>query len=398
MTLPAAFQKRIKRQVTARHHDCFAVTAPGLERLCAQELARLDPPPERIEPITGGVVFRGRLTTLYLANLHLRTATRILLRLTRFKATRFDQIHQKLSDFPWELYLFKNQPSDVIVTTRRSRLYHSEAIAEQVQRSIRERLENQGVPADGSRDERQHLQVRFEADNATLSLDSSGIALYKRGLKTQGARAPLRETLAAAVLTWAGYQPGRPLVDPMCGGGTFSLEAAGMAMDIPPGLRREFAFQDWPAFRPNHWNHLRQNARPDQAPLSRPKIFASDREAAVCKALEAEVQRNGLAAFINVRRRDIGTLKPAHLNLKDPVGVNGLIVLNPPYGVRLGSRAEAHKTIAALGRHLRAHWKGWRAAVILPDRSLARHFGPPLTLRPLRHGGLDLTLIIVQLR
>lgn len=394
MTLPTAFQKRIKRQVTARDHDFFAVTTPGLERLCAQELARLDPPPYAIEPITGGVVFRGRLTTLYQANLHLRTATRILMRLARFKATRFDQIHQKLSDFPWELFLFKDQSWDVIVTTRQSRLYHREAIAEQVQRSIQERLENRGVPAGGTRN-LEHLQVRFEQDRATVSLDSSGVALYKRGLKTQGARAPLRETLAAAVLTWAGYQPERPLVDPMCGGGTFSLEAAGMALGIPAGMRRAFAFEGWPAFRPNHWDHLRSKARSDKAPAPQPRIFASDREAAICAALMAEVKRNGLAHVISVVRRDLKALKPADLPSNDPPG---LVVLNPPYGIRLGSRSQAHQAIAALGRHLRTHWKGWRVAVILPERSLARHFGRSLTLRPFRHGGLDLTLMIGQLR
>lgn len=394
MMLPTAFQKRIKRQVTARDHDFFAVTALGLERLCARELARLDPPPDALEPVTGGVAFRGRLTALYQANLHLRTATRILMRLTRFKATRFDQIHQKLNDFPWELFLFKDQPWDLIVTTRRSRLYHREAIAEQVQRSIQERLEDRGVPVDHPRD-LQRLYVRFDRDHATLSLDSSGAALYKRGLKTQGARAPLRETLAAAVLTWAGYQPGHPLVDPMCGGGTFSLEAASMALGIPPGLRRGFAFAGWPAFRPNHWDHLRRKARPDEAPAIQPQIFASDREASVCAALRAEVKRNGLAYVISVAHRDLKALKPADLPNSEPPG---LVVLNPPYGVRLGSRTEAYQAIATLGRHLRTHWKGWRMAVILPERSLARHFGRPLTLRPLRHGGLDLTLMIGQLR
>lgn len=394
MTPPTAFQKRIKRQVTARDHDFFAVTAPGLERLCAQELARLDPPPDALEPVTGGVAFRGRLTALYQANLHLRTATRILMRLTRFKATRFDQVHQKLSDFPWELFLFKDQPRDLIVTTRRSRLYHREAIAEQVQRSIQERLEDRGEPAGGPCD-LQRLHVRFDQDRANLSLDSSGVALYKRGLKTQGARAPLRETLAAGVLTWAGYQPGRPLVDPMCGGGTFSLEAAGMALGIPAGMRRAFAFEGWPAFRPNHWQHLRLTAQPNTPPAPLPQIFASDREAAVCAALGAEVERNGLAHVISVTRRDFKALKPGDLPGRDPPG---LIVLNPPYGVRLGSRPQAHQAIAALGRHLGAHWKGWRVAVILPERSLARHFGRSLTLRPLRHGGLDLVLMIAQLR
>jgi len=396
MTLPAAFLKRIKRQVTARDHDYFAVTAPGLERLCAQELARLDPSPTDLKITNGGVAFRGRLTTLYLANLHLRTATRVRMRLTTFKATRFDQISRRLADLPWELFLWRNQACEIQVSTRHSRLYHREAIAEQVEDSMAGRLTAHGqVSEDASAT--QYLHIRLDQDTATLSLDSSGPALYKRGFKTQGARAPLRETLAAAILIWAGFQPGRPLVDPLCGGGTFSLEAALMALEIPPGMKRNFAFEGWPAFRLNHWRHLRRTARSGERATSRPQIFASDREADVCSALRSEIERHGLAEAVTVSCSDFNILRPEDLP-QGPLGLaKGLIVLNPPYGVRLGSPHAAHREIAAMGRHLRTHWKGWRAAVILPKPSLASHFGRPLTLRPLRHGGLELRLMIAQL-
>jgi putative N6-adenine-specific DNA methylase len=395
MTLPPAFEKRIKRQVTARQHEFFAVATPGLERLCAEELTRLTPPPATIEPVTGGVAFSGKLTTLYQANLHLRTATRVLMRLSKFNATRFDQIHHKLRSFPWELYLFKNQPVEIHVSTRHSRLYHRGAITQRVERSLRERLRADGKTGI-TPPVAQRLHLRLEDDRATLSLDSSGAALFKRGFKTQGVRAPLRETLAAAVLLWAGYRPDRPLVDPFCGGGTFSIEAALMALGIPPGLERTFAFQGWPAFRPRHWRHLRREAQSEVAPRTNPpQIFASDREAAVCRALGSEVARTGLNAAVTVSCRDAMALKPG--DLPEQAVTKGLVVLNPPYGVRLGNRQEARRLIMAMGSHLRTHWQGWRVAAVLPAQDLAPHFGRPIRLRPLHHGGLHLTLVIGEL-
>jgi putative N6-adenine-specific DNA methylase len=394
MTQTAAHQKRIKRRVTAHEHHYFAVTAPGLETLCARELAHLSPAPASITAVSGGVAFQGHLTTLYLANLHLRTATRILMRLEAFKATRFEQIYKQLTAFPWELYLFKGQPFNIQVSSQKSRLYHRRAIAERARQAVIDRMENHGLPGSGaSRD--QCLYIRLVNDRMTLSLDSSGEALYKRGYKTQGARAPLRETLAAASLIWAGYTPEIPLVDPLCGGGTFSMEAALMGLCLPPGIRRSFAFEGWPAFRRPHWDYLR---RAVGAPAFRPRIFASDRNKAVCTALAAEVQRNGLAGVIDVTCQDFMGLTPEKLPLGQLISPKGLVVLNPPYGVRLGGRSEARRAIAAMGAHLRAHWRGWRLAVFLPEADLGRHFGPDLARRQLRHGGLKLTLIYGQLR
>jgi putative N6-adenine-specific DNA methylase len=392
-----AYQKRISRRIRARRHAYFAVTAPGLEALCAQELTRLNPAPTSIEPINGGVSFHGDLTTCYLANLHLRTATRILMRLESFKATRFDHIYHRLSDFPWELLLFGDQPFDIHVSTRQSRLYHRTAIAEQTRRAVIERLAQHGVPDPGA-PVAQRLFLRLDHDRATVSLDSSGEALYKRGYKTQGARAPLRETLAAASLVWAGYTPQRPLVDPLCGAGTFSIEAALMGLKMAPGRKRNFAFEGWPAFRRPHWNHLRQSASDNKPATFRPQIFASDQNPAVCSALTAEVARNGLAGVIQIACQDFRMLTPDNLPRVKPTFRRGLIVLNPPYGVRLGHLSEARRTIAVMGGHLRAHWKGWRLAVLLPEPHLARHFGPGLTAKRLRHGGLKLTLLTGQLR
>jgi putative N6-adenine-specific DNA methylase len=397
-----AYQKRVKRRVTARQHAGFAVTAPGLETLCAQELSRLSPTPTAIEPVSGGVAFQGHLTTLYLANLHLRTATRILMRLDRFKATRFDHILGRLAAFPWELFLFSDQPFAIHVSARRSRLYHRAAIAERARQALAERLAHHGVPVPGV-PVAQRIYLRLDHDRATLSLDSSGDALYKRGYKTQGARAPLRETLAAAILIWGGYTPERPLVDPLCGGGTFSMEAALLGLGIAPGLRRHFAFEGWPAFRRPHWDYLREKACAKETRGFRSQIFASDQNASVCNALAAEVQGNGLGGVIQVDCQDFMALTPDKLPqlqpaAHKPAAPKGLVALNPPYGVRLGHRSEARGSIAAMGGLLRAHWKGWRLAILLPEADLARHFGPGLTPRRLRHGGLKLTLLTGQLR
>jgi putative N6-adenine-specific DNA methylase len=397
MTQSVAYQKRVKRRVAARPQACFAVTAPGLETLCAQELSHLSPVPAAIGAVKGGVTFQGHLTTLYQANLHLRTATRILMRLDSFKATRFDHVYGRLSAFPWELYLFGNQSFEIHVSTRRSRLYHRTAIAERARRALVERLAKHGVN-DHRAQKTQRLYLRLDHDRATLSLDSSGPALYKRGYKTQVIRASLRETLAAATLIWSGYTAERPLVDPLCGGGTFSMEAALMGLGYPPGMRRSFAFEDWPAFRRPQWDYLRQRACEKRTTVSRPQIFASDQDAAVCKALAAEVRRNGLADVIQVCRQDFMALTPGKLPQLQPDSPKGLVVLNPPYGIRLGDVKTARRSIAAMGGHLRAHWKGWRLAAILPEPDLTRHFGPGLTPKRLPHGGLKLTLLVGQMR
>jgi len=230
-------------------------------------------------------------------------------------------------------------------------------------------------------------------------LDSSGDLLHKRGLKVYGGAAPIRETIAAVILMLSGYRPGDPLVDPMCGAGTFSLEAAMMAARIPAGWYREFAFMGWPCFKSPQWKHIRLQAEKNMTRLSTPVVFASDIHPDNCLALEKIFQANSLlseAARVTVK--DFFTLLPSEMKLPAEKRQNGLIALNPPYGLRLGSKDAAAKRIADIGQKLKKDFRGWRMALIVPDHHLATRIPFPVKSHQLFHGGLTVTLLTGRIR
>ncbi len=386
-----ALEKRVKRHVIGRTREFFAVTAPGLEPLCLKELSALDLTSQNGRAVNGGVTFSGRLRDAYLANLHLRTATRILMRIGAVHATRFDQLEKGVNEIPWELYLPPSTPVSIRAATSKCRLYHKEAIAERVRRSITERFATRGLGSNSPRsaDVPQTVFVRGTSDRFLFSLDSSGDPLYKRSIKTEVGKAPLRETLAAAALMWAGYTGDKPLIDPLCGSGTFSLEAALMAARIPPGHFRDFAFMDWPAFRPKRWAHIKSEARKAirRSPI-RP-IFASDRYQNLCRALEKATVKHGLHHWITVSHRDFFDFSPRDLTRR-----TGWITLNPPYGRRLSDPEEKNRLLAAIIDRLHREYRGWTVVLLVPGRNPARLLKFPVTTRTLFHGGLTLNLLI----
>jgi putative N6-adenine-specific DNA methylase len=396
-----ALAKRIKRHVTGRVRTFFAATAPGLEKLCFDELTAPPLSIKNAQAIAGGVEFRGRLTDAWLANLHLRTANRVLMRITEFRARGFPELEHRLSEIPWELYLYPGTPPETSVSVTRSRLYHKGAVAERFAAGIGKRFEalaggnppGASGPSDSpdpAEEIPQRLFIRAVEDRFTVSIDSSGELLHKRGWKPDVGRAPLRETLAAAALILAGYDGREPLVDPMCGAGTFSLEAALMASGTPPGLRRKFAFMGWPSFIPRRWDHLRREAAPPAESASgAAPILASDRNAEAVTALRAAVEAGGLAGWVQVHRHDFFQIRPDQEG-REP----GLVALNPPYGVRMGGRAESQALFEAICEHLRVHFRGWRFAMIAPGREIAKTLPFPADRHPLFHGGLRLALLI----
>ena len=275
---PKALHRRIRQHLIGRPQAFFAVTTPGLEALCRGELIALPDAPGDLALEKGGVLFQGRLTTCYQANLMCRTTTRVLMRIADFKADHFGALEKRVRAIPWELYLPNGADPEVQVSSRQSKLYHTGAVAERIRSAVRERL-SAGVPSGEGKTAQDGLRlyVRLQSDRLALSLDSSGAPLYKRGLKTQGGPAPLRETLAAAVLMLAGYDRRMPLCDPMSGSGTFAIEAAMMVKQIPPGWYRTFAFMEWPAFRKPHWDYLHRQAAGMVRTTQRATIWASDR-------------------------------------------------------------------------------------------------------------------------
>ncbi len=380
---PTALLRRIRRHVIGRPRRWFVVTVPGLETLCEEESAEAGLPPAVV--LRGGIEAEGRLPELYRAHLALRTATRILLRLGAIRAGRFEELERRAASFPWELYLKPESAIGVSVAVHRCRLHHRGAIAERLHAAIRGRL-GSGPPGVGDGGG-QRIFVRGEEDRFVLSLDASGEPLHRRGLKRRGGRAPLRATFAAAALRLVGYTGTELLLDPMCGGGSLTIEAALIAKGIPPGWFRPFAFFDWPAFRPPTWEHLRRTAARGMHTLEAPRIFASDRDAEACRALAAILEETGLADAARVACEDFFALDPAAFP-----GAPGVVVLNPPWGRRVGTAAAARELLRAIVARLRDRYAGWRVALFAPAAWAAEIAPLGLARHDLVHGGLRVGL------
>ena len=386
----SAFEKRVRRQVAARTHTLYVSAAPGLEPVCLAELRTLFPENPHLQATTGGVVFDGRLHDLYQANLHLRTATRILMRLGIVRATNFFGLERQLANFPWELYLPAGSRPQVRVTVHHCRLYHSDAVAQRVATAVAQRLSVHAPGPETAMEKKipQTIFVRGVADELTLSLDSSGLPLYQRGVKTHGGRAPLRETLAAAILIRAGYTGDQPLADPMCGTGTFSLEGAVMAHHLPAGWFRRFAFMDWPGFQAGRWRHLQRQVEETRRPHASAPIFAADIDADACKKLNLSLKAAGLSGSVQVSCTDFFSLAP-----KEIFETPGVVVINPPYGRRIEADGGNENFFGRTCHRLAREWAGWRVGLLAPDPRFTRHAPDGLAAAPLAHGGLNLTLL-----
>ena len=391
MPSETSLTKRIKRHVIGRTRSYFIATPPGFETLCAKELASLALKVPHVAVIAGGVEFKGRLDDCYLANLNLRTANRILLRLHTFKASNFKQLEKRLVEIPWELYLPDLSAPIVRATVKHCRLYHTGAIEKRTRESIADGLPV--TPADDGNDpdpaSSQQIFVRGIDDRFTVSLDSSGDHLYKRGLKKHTATAPLRETLAAAALLLAGYSGKEPLVDPMCGAGTYSLEAALIAKRIPPGWFRQFAFMQWPAYRPNRFGYLKRQFEDRFIQHAKPLIFASDKDPLACRQLEQCTRQFGLSDTVSINNADFFELVP-----RDFTDQPGLVAINPPFGRRIGTRRESAGIFQAICEKLAREYKGWKLVLIAPSRLLEKKVPFKLKTYPLFHGGLVLKLMV----
>lgn len=391
MLAKPALYKRIKRHIIGRPQRFFAATSPGFEDICLQELFKRLPDTHRAKTIPGGVEFEGRLVDCLQANLKLHTPNRILMRICVYKATNFRQLEKKTGEIAWELYLYPDSHLKIHVATRHCRLHHSKAIAERIKKVIHRRLSGSEPRKEiheisGGH---QHIYVRGVDDHFSASIDSSGDLLYKRGLKEHTGIAPLRETLAAGALMLAGYDSDEPLIDPLCGTGSFSLEAALMAKRIPAGWYRDFACTRWPSFIMKRWNYTRRKAESEILQLQQPLIFASDSDSAACQKLERCIQKHQLSDAVRVRQIDFFDFDP--LELTDRTGT---ICVNPPYGRRLGGRRESEQFLHAMGDKLRQAYKGWKLALIAPRRKAIKSLLFQKRSIPIRHGGLKLRLFI----
>lgn len=378
--------------------DLFAVCAPGLEPALAAELAELG---IRGDAEPGGVGWSGGAAELYDANLRLRTASRVTVLAARFRAKTFFELERHARRIPWERWVAPGGRVRLRVTCRKSRLYHEGAVAQRLLEAIEARVGTLGGSAagkgeeteEGEGEEGQLFVVRFVRDECTVRADASGELLHLRGYRKAVAKAPLRETLAAAVLRASGWHPGAALLDPMCGSGTIPIEAALMARRVAPGLAnperapRAFAFLEWPELDRAAWEAAVERARGEILPRAPARILGSDRDAGAVESARANAERAGVAESVEWSVRAVSAVEP-------PPG-EGWLVSNPPYGVRVGERDPLRNLYAALGRLARDRLPGWTVALLTAERVLEGQLGLALE-EGLRtgNGGIPVRLVV----
>src|SRR5258706_7614037 len=393
----------------AARFQSFAPTSPGLESIAAGELKALG---VRGHQEVGGVAFGGELERVYEANLWLRTASRVVVRLGQFHASTFYELERHSKKLPWPDLLPESGAVEVRVTCRKSKLYHADAVAERVlsaiagaaPRSIELRAATSVGDDDGgdgetgtgdgagqARGPTQLFIVRIVHDQVGISADSSGELLHRRGYRKEVAKAPLRETLAAAMVLASGWegQRGEPLLDPMCGSGTIPIEAALIARGIAPGLERQFQFMRWPGFDRGVWNELVDKAHSGVTNPG-PDIVGADRDAGAISAATHNAERAGMGGDI---RFSVESLSGSIAKLEDVGAGEGWILTNPPYGVRVGEGTDLRDLYATLGKILKAK-RGWRLGVLTSDVALAGQMRLPLRPRfSTSNGGIPVSFL-----
>jgi putative N6-adenine-specific DNA methylase len=362
--------------------EVYAVTAPGVESILAAECVSHGLEVVGTEP--GGVMLRGGAGTIYRANLELRTANRVLVRIAEFPARLFPELERRAARVPWGEVVAPGARVEFRVTARKSRLYHQDAIAERLVEAVTSRISGVESGARGSApppaeaesagpDVAQSFVVRVLRDRFTVSADSSGALLHRRGYRLATAKAPLRETLAAALLLASEWNGVAPLVDPFTGSGTIPIEAALLARRIAPGLGRRFGFERWPCFEAERWRELVARARERVVPRAPGTIQGFDRDAGAVAAAIANAERAGVAGDVEFERRTVSAL-PALVG-------TGWIVTNPPYGGRMGERRALRDLYATFGTVLRDRCPAARLALFVARLEHARALAIPLAPR-----------------
>ena len=357
--------------------EIFLMAPPGLEETLLDEVKGKGF--KRPRAVPGGVVLLGGWPEVWRANLWIRGTGRVLARIDSFRVQHLAQLDGRARHVPWASVLRPEIPFRVEAHCAKSRIYHSGAAAERIETAIRETL-----GAAPSPEAEVTVRVRIEQDICTISLDTSGELLHRRGHKQAVNAAPMRETMAALFLRQCGFDGSEPLLDPMCGSGTLVIEAAEIAARLNPGRSRSFAFEQFATFDAEAWERMR-TVSPQRVPAFR--FHGSDRDAGAIAMSEANAERAGVAGFTQFRQAVISEVEP-------PPGPPGLVLVNPPYGTRLGDRRELLPLYQALGQVLLRRFAGWRVGLVAAEPRLAEAtrlpFLPPGP--PVPHGGLRVTL------
>lgn len=357
--------------------EIFLVTTPGLETALADEAREAGFAVQGTIP--GGVTLTGGWPEVWRANLTLRGATRVLARIGEFRAFHLAQLDKRARKFDWASVLRSDVPVRVEATTTKSRIYHAGAATQRVERAIAETL-GATIAADAP----VQIKARIEDDLVTLSVDTSGESLHKRGHKEAVNKAPMRETMAALFLRTCGYDGSEPVVDPMCGSGTFVIEAAEIALGLMPGRTRRFAFEHLASFDAAAWQAMRAPTTPKPTTS---RFHGYDRDAGAIRMSQANAERAGVSDITSFNTQTITDLTP-------PEGPPGLVMVNPPYGARIGNKKPLFALYGSMGQVLTERFRGWRVGIVTTDPGLAKATALPFEAPGpfVAHGGLKIRL------
>ncbi len=332
----------------------FVQCLPKLEPIVAKEIQNLGL--KCFISNEGGVYVRGNILDLYRLNLWLRCANRILIRIKSFYINNFKKIIKKLISYPWEIYLNKTNTIIIKTTCKKTKVYHGKTIAQQIIFAIEKRLGYKIYLLKPSEklDNTQIIYVRIIDNNCTISIDSSGAHLHERWYHTQKVKAPIRETIAAAIVYLSNWDYKEILWDPFCGSGTILIEAALIALNIAPGLNRKFAFMDWKNFDEELFYAIERQKQPFNR---QPKIIGSDisEKAINCAISNAQ----------NAKVNNIITFKQQNFFKTIPVYSSGFIITNPPYGKRLNIDSAFYKR---LRKHIEKNFLDWNISILCPPK------------------------------
>lgn len=370
-------------------YSLFITCPRGLETLLAREILTLGG--QNIQPCDGGIAAQGNLATIYSINLHSRVASRVLIQLAQSRFKHEQDIYQIASRIHWPDWFTVDQHFKIHVEGKRARINSLNFAALKVKDALCDvfRQQQNARPSVEKFNPDVRIHVFIEQDTLSIYLDTSGEALFKRGYRQETGEAPLRENLAAGLLLLAGYDGHQPFLDPFCGSGTLAIEAAFIASGRAPGIDRTFGFEQLKNYDAALWSKLRQEAQIAQHPVISP-IMGSDIDGSQIQLAQSNAQRAQVAEYIQWQRQDALDSRPN--------GAQGILISNPPYGVRLSEIQQLHALYPQLGSWLKQYFAGWLIGLFTADRDMPKLMRlSPKRKIPLFNGNLDCRLFLLDM-
>ena len=368
----------------------FATCPRGLEALLQEELQSVGA--KEIKPTDGGVGFAGELSVCYAANLHSRIATRILMQAGRGNYATEDDLYEAAYKLNWPNWFDVKHDFMVKVTGVKCPLKSLEFATLRIKDAVCDKFRQvvDSRPYIDTKTPAVRIHAYLTADSYVYYVDTSGDALYMRGNRKASIEAPLRENLAAGILQLSGWQAGQPLLDPMCGSGTFLLEAAMIALNIAPGLKRNFGFEKLKNFESDTWKKTKNAALKNVKAVSFQKIYGSDSDLRAVRIAKQNLEAAGLGEAVQ--------LSQANITEVIPPADSGVLVANPPYGVRIGEDEELAALYPKMGEALKRKFAGWNTYFLTNDLRLPKLMRlTPSKRTPLFNGPLECRLFEIKM-